>query len=67
MHKYKVDALNLNDNIVSQRIDARNATQAAAIVTRKNKYLRVYSVCLIDEPVREWPEVSELDILREGK
>jgi hypothetical protein len=48
---YKVDALNLNDVLVSQKIKASSASWAAKIVTRKNKYLRVQSVTLIEEPV----------------
>ena len=41
---YIVKALNLNDNLVSQRIVAASANDAAKIVVGKNKYLRVQSV-----------------------
>ena len=41
---YIVKALNLNDVLVSQRIEAYSDKQASEIVTKKNKYLRVQSV-----------------------
>jgi hypothetical protein len=41
---YIVKALNLNDVLVSQKIEAYSERQAAEIVVRKNKYLRVQSV-----------------------
>ena len=41
---YVVKALNLNDVLVSQRIVAASSKEAAEIVVRKNKYLRVQSV-----------------------
>jgi hypothetical protein len=41
---YIVKALNLNDFLVSQKIEAYSEKQASEIVTKKNKYLRVQSV-----------------------
>ena len=44
MKTYTVKALNLNDVLVSQKIEAYSERQAKEIVFRKNKYLRVQSV-----------------------
>jgi len=41
---YTVKALNLNDVLVSQKIEAYSEQQAKEIVIRKNRYLRVQSV-----------------------
>jgi hypothetical protein len=49
LNQYTVKALNLNDVLVSQKIAAVSADEAAKIVTRKNKYLRVQSVEKIEE------------------
>lgn len=46
--QYKVIALNLNDKEVAQTITANSAQEAADLVTRKNKYLRVQSVTKIE-------------------
>jgi hypothetical protein len=49
LNQYTVKALNLNDVVVSQKITAATADEAAKLVTRKNKYLRVQSVEKIEE------------------
>ena len=64
---YKVDALNLNDVLVSQKIVAFSANAAAKIVTGKNKYLRIQSIVIIEEPKQAWDEVSEIDHLMGGR
>ncbi len=46
---YIVKALNLNDFLVSQKIEAYSEKQASEIVTKKNKYLRVQSVEVANE------------------
>lgn len=60
--KYKVDALNLNDVLVSQKIEAVSAAAAAKRVTDRNKYLRVQSVTLMEDPQPSWE--NELDRLK---
>ena len=49
LNQYMVKALNLDDYLVSQKIFAATANDAAKAVTRKNKYLRVQSVEKIEE------------------
>jgi hypothetical protein len=51
---YIVKALNLNDVLVSQKIEAYSERQAAEIVVRKNKYLRVQSV-EVAPAAKQWP------------
>jgi len=58
-NQYIVKALNLNDNLVSQRITAYSADVAASIVTRKNKYLRVQSVEKIEEITRSFEDQGD--------
>lgn len=44
MKTFTVKALNLNDVEVIQKIQAYTPEQAAQIVTRRNKYLKIRSV-----------------------